>query len=145
MRADFEAFRSGQKGEGLVELALEIVGKVHVGHRAANLARKVMVVPDERLGELEPGEIADARHAPDHPFGFEHGEIAVDAARPLARCPDHDLVDSEGAAGLGQHLDQVATGAGVAPGAVGEAGGHGLVQDHAVVSVRCHGASVVAK
>ena len=102
---------------------------MHVGHGAAHLAREVVVVADERLGELEAGEVADAGHAADDAFGLEHREVAVDAARALARGPDHDLVDGEGPAGLGEHLDQVAAGAGVAAGAVGEPGGHGLVQD----------------
>jgi hypothetical protein len=145
MRIDFEALRPGQSGEGLVELALEIVGEVNVGHGAAHLAREVMVVPDERLGELEPGEVADAGHAPDHAFGFEHGEIAVDAARALAWRPDHDLVDRERTPGLGEHLDQVTAGACVPAGPVGETSGDGLVQDDALVRVRSHALSVVAK
>ena len=67
-----------------LELALEVVGEMHVGHGTAHLAREVVMVPDERLGELEAGELADAGQATDDALGLEHGEVAVDAARALA-------------------------------------------------------------
>ena len=77
----------GELRERLVELAFEVVGELHVGHGAAHLAGEVVMVPDERLGELEPGEVADAGQAPHDALGLEHREVAVDAARALARRP----------------------------------------------------------
>jgi len=145
MRVDREALGLGQAAESLVELALEIVGEMHVGHGSAHLTRQVMVVAHQRLGELESGLVADAGHPADHAFGLEDGEVAVDAARPLLRRPHHDLVDRERTPGFGEHLDEIPPGAGVAARTVREAGGHGLVQDDTFLCVRRHPTSVVPK
>lgn len=95
--------------ERFVETAFEIVGELNVGHRPAGLAGQVVMMADERLGELEAGKVADTGQASDHTFGFEHGEVAVDAARSLPWGPLDDLVDSERPARFGERLDQVAT------------------------------------
>jgi len=87
-----------------------------------------VVVADERLGQLEPGELADPGHTVDDSFGLEHGEIAVDAARALARGALDDLVDGERATGGGQRFDEIAARARVAAGTVGESRRHGVVQ-----------------
>src|SRR5262245_33781071 len=59
VRAQGESLRGGHVVERSLEPALQIGGEVHVGHRTTDLAREVVMVADERLGELEPGEVAD--------------------------------------------------------------------------------------
>ena len=103
-------------------------GSSHVGHGAADLARQVVMMAHERLGQLEAGEVADPREAPYDPLGLEHREVAVHAAQALPRRALDDLVDRERAAGLGQRLDQVAAGAGVAAVVAGESCGDVLVE-----------------
>ena len=108
VRAQLEALGAGEAGERTIELGFELVGEVHVGHRTTLPAREVVMVADERLGQLEPGELADAGHAMDDAFGLEHREVAVHAARALAGAADDDLVDGEGTAGGGERLDEIA-------------------------------------
>lgn len=115
-------------GERCVETAFDIVGEPNVGHRSAGLAGQVVMVADECLGQLEAGKVADPGQASDHTFGFEHGEIAVDAARSLPRGPVDDLVDSERPARLGERLDQVAPSTRVAAVVTSETRGDILVE-----------------
>ena len=83
--AQLESFGPGEAGERAIELGFELVREVHVGHRTTLATREVVMVADECLGQLEPRELADPGHAMDDALGLEHREIAVDAARALAR------------------------------------------------------------
>ena len=112
--AELETFGVRKVGQDAIELRFELVREVHVGHRPTHATREVVVVPDQRLRELEPGELADSRHAMHDALGFEHGEIAVDAARALPRSSQDDLVDGQRSARGREHLDQIAPGARVA-------------------------------
>jgi hypothetical protein len=128
VRRQFETFGAGEAGERAIELGLEVVGEVHVGHRTTLTAREMVMVTDERFGQLEPCELSDSRHAMDDALGLEHGEVAVDAARALARGAEDDLVDREGATGGGERFDEIPARPGVPPGVVGEPGRHRIVQ-----------------
>jgi len=128
MRSQLESLDPGQAGERAIELGFERVGELHVGHRTTFAARQVVMVADECLRQLEPRELADPGQAVDDPLRLEHGEIAVHAARALARCPQDDIIDGERATGGREHVDEVAAGAGVAAGVTGESGCHGIVQ-----------------
>jgi hypothetical protein len=88
----------------------------------------MVMVSDKRLSQLEPRELADAGHPMDDAFGLEDGEVAVDAARALPGCAEHDLVDRERATRGGERLDEIATGPGVPAVAVGETGRNRFMQ-----------------
>lgn len=128
VRAQLESFGVGEAREDAIELGLELMGEMHVGHRTTDPTREMMVVADEGLGELETGELPDAGHAMHDALGLEDGKIAVDAARTLAGSPHDDLVDGEGPARGRERLDQIAAGARVAAVVVGEARRHRLVK-----------------
>jgi hypothetical protein len=136
MGGQLESLDSGEARERSIELGFELMGEVHVGHRTTLTTREMVMVADEGFGELEPRELTDARHAMDDAFGLEHREIAIHAARALARGAEDDLVDGERAAGGGEGFDQVSAGPGVATVVVRETGRHGIVQ------LGRHGASV---
>jgi hypothetical protein len=128
MGAQLESLGAGEAGEDSIELGLEVVGEVHVGHGTTHPAREVMMMTHQRLGQFEAGELAHAGHAMHDSLGFEHGEIAVDAARTLPRRAQHDLVDGQRPPRRGEDLDQVAPGAGVPTVVVRETRRHGLVK-----------------
>jgi hypothetical protein len=134
--AELETFGTGEAREDAIELRLELVRKVHVGHRTTHSTREVVMMTDQCLGELEAGELADPCHAMHDPLGFEHGEIAVNAARALAGGSEDDLVDGERPARRREHLDQIPPRARVAPVVVRETRGNGRVK------IRSHRASI---
>lgn len=123
-----ESLDSGEALERTIELGFELVGEMYVGHRTTLPAREVVMVAHEGFGELEPRELADSRHPMHDALGLEHCEIAIHAARALARGAEDDLVDGEGTAGSRERFDQVSAGPGVATVMVREAGRHGIVQ-----------------
>ena len=133
-----ESLDSGQAFERTIELGFERRGEVHVGHRTTLPTGEMVMVADEGFGELEPRELTDSRHAMDDAFGLEHREIAIHAARALARGAEDDLVDGEGTAGGRERFDQVPAGPRVATVVVRETGRHGIVQ------LGSHGYSVAA-
>ena len=138
MRAQLEALSICELAENPIKVTFEFAGQVHVGHRTTLMTSEVVMVADERLGQLEPGELADAGHARHDALGLEHGEIAVDAARALTGSANHDLVDGERPTGPGQRIDEISAGTGVAAIVIGESRRHRLVQ------IRCHPDSVPA-
>ena len=139
MRGQRESLDSGETLEGTIELGFELVREVYVGHRATLPAREVVVVADEGFGQLEPRELTDSRHPMNDTLGLEHREVAIHAARALARGAEDDLVDGEGTAGGRERFDQVPAGPGVATVVVRETGRHGIVQ------LGSHGYSVAAR
>ena len=128
MGAQLEPFGAGETGKRTIELAFELRGEVHVGHRTTLATRQMVMVADEGFGQLEAGEFPDAGHAMDDALGLEDGEIAIHAARALPGSPHHDLVDGERTPGGRKRFDQIAPRARVAAVAVGETRRDGFVK-----------------
>ncbi len=117
--------RTGQLG---VDQRLDGLVEMDVLQGTAAHADEMMVVVDERLGQLEVGVVGGAGDSADHPAPLENLEIAVRRALGQIVGMVGELGEGYGTSNPGQRFDEVPATAGVAVVMTLQPPGHGSVE-----------------
>ena len=97
-----------------IDQGLQLVVQVYVLDCAAGHAHEMVVVRQQRFGQLEVGTIAEDRDPVDHTRAFEHLEVAVGRADGKIGVGQGDLNQRDRSSGARKCLDQPPTPGGVA-------------------------------
>ena len=105
--------RSGIR-QALLHHALNVTIEVDILDSAAADADQMVMVPQQRLGQLEVGVIASGADAANDPAANQHIQIAVRRALGQFRISGHDVGQRHGLPSPGQHFNKLSPAAGVA-------------------------------
>lgn len=123
-----ESGRGGGLGQLCVDQLLQPLTEVNIGQRSTGQAHEMVVMVDERLGQLEVGVVGGAGDPADHTAPFEYLQVPVGRTLGYIGVVGGNLGEGHRSAGSGQCLDQPAAAAGVSMLVMFEPSGHQYVK-----------------